>query len=81
MKVSNNLLFLLEYLSNKAKLYYNKALKYVNKKNQDYIKSFLILSDIKLSILREIEKNNFNVINQKVKITPLKKIFILYKYV
>ena len=81
LKQTENLKYLLESLSNQAKLYYYKAIKLVNEKNKKQIRPFLIMLDIKISMLNEIEKNNFKVINQKISITPIKKIFIAYRYI
>ena len=77
--LESSLLKLLTVLSKQAKIYLKKSLIYVDK-NDEKIKSIFIMSEIYNAILYEIEKDNFDILNQQITITPIKKFYILYKY-
>ena len=38
------------------------------------------MTEIYHSILYQIEKDSFDILNQQITITPIKKFYILYKY-
>lgn len=79
LKNSKNLSIILRKLGFYANYYYKKAMPNI-KKTEKKNRSILIISDIYMSLLKIIQDDSFNVLNQKISITPIKKFFILYKY-
>lgn len=69
---------LLAKLATLARSYYTSALESLAKEDRAAQRSGLIMAKIYFSILDEIEKTNFNVLNQKIALTPLRKLWLAW---
>lgn len=62
-----------------ARSYYTAALESLSLEDRAKQRSGLIMAAIYFKILDEIEHSNFNVLNQKISITPLRKLLIAWR--
>lgn len=70
---------LLAKLTLLARSYYTSALESLAPEDRASQRSGLIMANIYFSILSEIERANFNVLNQKIGITPLRKLWLAWR--
>jgi phytoene synthase len=70
---------LLKKLSLLARSYYAAALECLAPEDRAAQRSGLIMAAIYFNILAEIERTNFEVLNQKISITPLRKLWLAWK--
>lgn len=73
------LLNVLKLITKYVQKFYKIGINKINTREKK-IKSIMILSSIYMDNLKQIENENFDILNQEISITPIKKIFILYKY-
>ncbi len=70
---------LLQKYANLAREYYTAALNLLAPDDRAAQRSGLIMAQIYFCILDEIEQSNFAVLNQKITITPLRKLWIAWR--
>lgn len=63
----------------RAQLNYEKGLTYLNKNDRKALAPMLILGNIQITLLNEIAKEYFSVLNQKISLTPLRKYWIAWR--
>ncbi len=76
---SENFSALMQYQSARAKTYYEKALQLLPPEEQYNQRSGLIMAKIYFCLLTEIEKSNFQVLHQRIALTPLRKLWIAWR--
>jgi len=76
---SKNMGELLNYQSQRAKQYYNKAFEYLPEQDRYTQRSGLIMATIYLHTLNIIEKNNTQVLHGRVSLTPIKKLWLAWQ--
>lgn len=74
-----NFTALLAKLTQQAKDYYARALDLLAPEDRATQRSGLIMARIYFSILQEIEHSNFAVLQQKISITPLRKLWLAWR--
>lgn len=81
LKINNPERFraLLAKLALVARSYYAEALKVLPKEDRSKQRSGLIMAAIYFKILDEIELSDFDVLNQKITITPLRKLWLSWR--
>ncbi len=62
-----------------ARDYYNKALQSLDNAHRYAQLSLLIYAKLKLALLDEVERDNFQVLKHKVSLTPLRKFWIAWR--
>ncbi len=62
-----------------AKVHFNQALKSLNANERYQQLSLIILGNIKNALLDEIIRSNFNVLQQRISLTPLKKLWVTWR--
>jgi len=70
---------LMAFQAEKARHYYQQALDYLPKEDKKAQRAGLIMASIYFTLLREIEKANFQVLHQRIALTPLRKLWIAWK--
>ncbi|HEC29347.1 MAG TPA: squalene synthase HpnD [Gammaproteobacteria bacterium] len=70
---------LVQFEVKRAHEYYNKALAHLPAGDQFSQRSSLIMSNIYRTLLTEIENDGFQVMEHRVKLTPLRKLWIAWK--
>ena len=78
-KYSQNFYDLMEYQTKRARDYYQNALNALPKKDTYQQRSGIIMAEIYFTLLKEIEKLRFQVLNQRIVLTPLRKLWIAWK--
>jgi phytoene synthase len=76
---SENFIALMQYQSARARTYYEKALQLLPTTDQYNQRSGLIMAKIYFCLLDEIEKSNFRVLDQRIALTPLRKLWIAWR--
>lgn len=76
---SENFIALMQFQANRARDFYAQALTHLPKKDQFNQKSGLIMANIYFALLDEIEKSKFQVLHQRIALTPLMKLWIAWK--
>jgi len=81
LKLSNPDKFkaLLEKFATLAKNYYTAAMESLAPEDRAAQRSGIVMATIYFSILTEIEHSKFDVLNQKISITPLRKLWLAWK--
>jgi phytoene synthase len=81
LKVPDNVKFhaLMSKMANLARKHYNDAMQTLAPEDRATQLSGLIMANIYFGILKEIENSNFAVLNQKITITPLRKLWIAWR--
>ncbi len=69
----------MQYQAKRARSYYEKALSNLPKIDKYQQRAGIIMAEIYFTLLREIEKSNFQVLHQKISLTPLRKLWIAWK--
>lgn len=70
---------LMTFQAEKARHYYQQALDCLPKEDKKAQRAGLIMASIYFTLLREIEKANFQVLHQRIALTPLRKLWIAWK--
>lgn len=70
---------LMQFQASRARDYYAKALTLLPAIDKTRQQSGLIMAEIYFTLLSEIEKQNFQVLHQKISLTPLRKLWIAWK--
>jgi phytoene synthase len=76
---TDNFVLLMQFQAKRAKDYYRKALNSLHPDDKINQKSALIMSEIYFTLLQEIEKMKFKVLDQRVSLTPIRKLWIALK--
>ena len=76
---SENFSALMQFQSVRARTYYEKALQSLAPNEQYNQRSGLIMAKIYFCLLDEIEKSNFQVLHQRIALTPLRKLWIAWR--
>lgn len=81
LKISDNSKFhaLMSKMTKLARQYYNDAIQVLPLEDRATQLSGLIMAKIYFGILAEIENSNFAVLNQKITLTPLRKLWIAWR--
>ncbi len=64
-----------------ARSYYHAALESLAPEDRSAQRSGLIMAAIYLNILTEIERSNYDILNQKISITPIRKLWLAWRTV
>jgi len=78
-KYSDNFYALMQFQTERAKEYYRKALDSLPAEDAPKQRAGLIMAEIYVALLKEIEKSNYQVLHQKISLTPLRKLWIAWK--
>jgi phytoene synthase len=78
-KYTQNFQDLMQYQATRARSYYQKALLVLPETDKYHQKSGIIMAEIYFALLTEIEKLKFQVLHQRVSLTPLRKLWIAWK--
>ena len=70
---------LLEFQAQRARQYYQRALSHLPAQDRYAQRSGVIMAAIYQALLDEIEADNFRVMQRRVKLTPLRKLWIAWK--
>jgi len=70
---------LFQFQAQRAREYYTKAFELLPDSDRNTQRSGIIMAKIYLTILDEIEKNDFNVLKKRTSLTPLRKLWIAWK--
>lgn len=76
---SENFKLLMQKQAKRARNYYEKALLSLPEQDKYKQRSGIIMAKIYFTLLDEIEKSNFQVLHQKISLTPLRKLWIAWK--
>lgn len=78
-RYSENFEALMQFQTNRARMYYKKALDALPIVDQQKQSSGLIMAEIYFTLLSEIEKLNYKVLHQRIALTPIRKLWIAFK--
>lgn len=78
-KFNNNVKKLLQHQSDRAKHFYEKAFEFLPEQDRYTQRSGLIMATIYLHTLEAIEKDNFRVLDGKISLTPINKLWLAWK--
>lgn len=78
-RYSENFFKLMQFQANRARKFYHTALNLLPPVDYHTQKSKLIMAKIYFTLLTEIEKMRFQVLNQQVELTPLRKLWIAWR--
>lgn len=70
---------LMTFQAKRARAYYDKAKAALPACDLYAQRNALIMGEIYFGLLAEIEKTNFSILNQRIKLTPLRKLWITYR--
>lgn len=70
---------LIQFQIKRTKEYYKKAFSHLPDEDRSKQRSAVIMSSIYKTILTEIEKDDFRIMEHKIKLTPLRKFWIAWK--
>jgi phytoene synthase len=70
---------LLAFQAERARAYYQQALAELPEQDRKAQRPGLIMAAIYIATLKEIERENFRVLNQRISLTPLRKLWIAWK--
>lgn len=76
---SENFKALMKFQAQRAREYYQKALKILPSVDKYSQRSGLMMAEIYFTLLNEIEKSGFQVFHQRIALTPLRKLWIAWK--
>ena len=77
-RFTDNMRELLKFQSQRAKQYYNTAFEFLPEQDRYTQRSGLIMATIYLNTLQAIEKDNYRVLDGRVSLTPLKKLWLAW---
>jgi len=69
---------LLAFQAERAKTFYREALATLHKENQAKQMTSLIMGDVYYQLLLEIERDNFAVLDRRITLTPIRKLWIAW---
>lgn len=78
-RTNGNIQKLLQHQSERAKNYYEKAFEFLPEQDRYTQRSGLIMAAIYLHTLEAIEKDNFRVLEGKISLTPINKLWLAWK--
>jgi len=78
-QTSDNIIELLKFEKKKAVEHYKKAFEYLPEEDRYTQRSGIIMADIYQATLNEIESDGFRVLEHRVSLTPLRKLWIAWK--
>ncbi len=78
-RMTENSRALFAFQAQRAREYYNKAFAHLSEGDRYPQRSGLIMAAIYQTLLDEIEADGFNVLERRVKLTPLRKLWIAWK--
>lgn len=78
-KFTDSVKKLLQFQSERAKQYYEKAFGYLPEQDRYTQRSGLIMAAIYLHTLKAIEKDDFRVLDGKISLTPINKLWLAWK--
>lgn len=78
-RFTDNMASLLKFQSDRAHDYYKKAFEHLPEQDRYTQRSGLIMAAIYLNTLQAIEKDNFRVLEGRISLTPLKKLWLAWK--
>ena len=70
---------MMRYQAQRAQQYYDKALSLFPASERRAQKPGLMMASIYRTLLREIEQENFQVLHQRISLTPLRKFWLAWK--
>lgn len=77
-KYSKNFEMLMQYHTERARSYYQKAKDTLPDIDRYTQRSGLIMAEIYFSLLKEIEQSRFRVLHQRIRLTPIRKLWIAW---
>lgn len=81
IQTTNGIRALLRFQANRAREYYRKAFEQLPETDRYAQRSSLAMAAIYLDTLNEIEKDGFNVLEKRISLTPLRKLWLAWKTV
>jgi len=78
-KTSENLQKLLKFQADRARQYYQQAIDLLPEEDRFQQRSGLIMKAVYQSLLDEIELDGFHVLDYRIKLTPLRKLWLAFK--
>lgn len=78
-QTTDNIRKLFAFQAQRAHAYYDQAFALLPTNDRSRQKSGIIMAAIYRTLLNEIEKDNFNVLQQKIKLTPVRKLWIAWR--
>jgi len=78
-RFTDNMAQLLKFQSQRAKQYYDTAFQFLPEQDRYTQRSGLIMATIYLNTLQAIEKDNYRVLDGRISLTPLKKLWLAWK--
>jgi phytoene synthase len=78
-RFSDKMASLLKFQSDRAHDYYQKAFEHLPEQDRYTQRSGLIMAAIYLNTLQEIEKDNYRVLEGRISLTPIKKLWLAWK--
>lgn len=78
-KTSDNLIRLLKFQADRARQYYQQALENLPEEDRYNQRSGIIMKAVYEALLDEIELDGFHVLDYKIKLTPLRKMWLAWK--
>jgi len=76
---SDNVQALFQYQADRARSYYQKAFNELPEEDRYTQRTGLIMAEIYQSLLDEIEADGFRVLEQRIKLTPLRKLWLAWR--
>ena len=76
---SDNFTALMKFQTERAHALYDEALALLPEADRLAQKPGLMMASIYRALLREIEADNFQVLHQRIKLTPLRKLWLAWK--
>jgi len=76
---TENMVDLLKFQSDRAHDYYQKAFEHLPEQDRYTQRSGLIMAAIYLNTLQAIEKDNYRVLDGRISLTPIKKLWLAWK--
>jgi len=70
---------LFQYQADRAREFYQKAFNELPEEDRYTQRTGLIMAEIYLSLLDEIEKDNFSVLEHRIKLTPMRKLWLAWR--
>jgi len=78
-KTNDNIIKLFEFQKNRAMQYYKKAFDLLPQSDRYAQRSGIIMAEIYLATLQEIEKDGFKVLEHRIRLTPIRKLWLAWK--
>jgi len=78
-KTTENIIKLLEFEKQRALKHYHKAFELLPEEDRFSQRSGIIMAEIYLATLQEIERDGYRVLEHRVKLTPLRKLWIAWR--